>query len=366
MEQILGGTPVAAPAGDRVAVLFGGLGSLATTAIACCHLLLKGQPLELSSPLRQSLAATPALSRVRSLVDAAKAFGFTSPSNLVFGGWNITPENAFEMASVLEVIPANLLQSIQAEMKQVRPMPAVFFPEQTPGLWNSHVKEAKHKAELAESVARDIEDFKRQHRCRRAVVVWTGTREVLPPAGLSHASAAAFRTALRGADASISASQIYAAAAFQTDAAFVAGGASRTVSFPAFRDLALARATPYAGEDFAVPFMESFLAGAQPPIPPERNPQLTVTGPAGGAFQGELVESSTFPAGPRPRRESRLTAPSVLETALWLDLVNRRGDGGPQQWLNVYFSRPVAPLEPGRDYPAFHSQILKFAAGPVA
>lgn len=364
MSQTLADSGSSGSSAGKVAVLFAGLGSLATTAIGCCLLLRQGVPVELSARLREAVPGGGSLPRT--LADAAPMFDWVPPGDLVFGGWDIKFENAHEMAAALEVIPADLRKPIAPEMKKVRPMPAVFFPEQAADLWNSNVKRAEGKKELAEAVAADIHAFKEEHGCRRAVVLWTGSRETPPAAGPSHASAAAFRTALRSGEAAISASQIYAAAAFQTGSPFVAAGASRTVSFPAFAELAALAATPFAGENLAVPDFQSVPADAAIPLPAAQNPLLRLRTPSGGGFEAEYVESADFPSGPRPRRESRAAAPSLLEVALWLDLANRRGMAGPQQWLNVYFSRPSAPLEPGRDFAAFQTQVRQFARGGPA
>ncbi|MBF0208497.1 MAG: inositol-3-phosphate synthase, partial [Oligoflexia bacterium] len=45
---------------------------------------------------------------------------------LVFGGWDIFPENAFEAAGRAQVLEPNLLQSIRGDLEKIRPMSAVF------------------------------------------------------------------------------------------------------------------------------------------------------------------------------------------------------------------------------------------------
>src|SRR6185437_14496156 len=94
--------------------------------------------------------------------------------DLVFGGWDIFQDNAYEAASHAAVLESKHLDAVKAELSAVKPMPGVFYPEYVKRLHGTYVKTASSKAEMVEKVRDDIRNFKKDNNCSRAVAVWCG------------------------------------------------------------------------------------------------------------------------------------------------------------------------------------------------
>jgi myo-inositol-1-phosphate synthase len=98
--------------------------------------------------------------------------------DLVFGGWDLFPDDAYAAARNAEVLTRDHLDSIKDELSAVKPMSAVFFPEFVKRLRGEHVKRETNKMELAEAVREDVRGFKLKHGLTRCVAVWCGSTEV--------------------------------------------------------------------------------------------------------------------------------------------------------------------------------------------
>ena len=114
-----------APATGKLGVLLPGLGAVSTTLIAGVHLINKGLARPIGSltqmqSLRLGLRSEPRSKPIRDLVPLA---GMT---DLVFGGWDIFPENAFETAWSSGVLSRETLRPVEAELSSVKAWPAVF------------------------------------------------------------------------------------------------------------------------------------------------------------------------------------------------------------------------------------------------
>ena len=343
----------------KLAILFAGMGSLATTTIACTLLARRDALLELSPPLRLTGAA--------GIAEVIRTYQLAGLDEIVFGAWDVLREDAFAIADFLEVLPPDLLAPLREEMQAIVPMRGVFDPANVPGLYHDFVKPKAPKSVWAAAIEEDIGQFKRQHGCARAVVIWTGTRETYSIPTPAHRNIESFEFFLQADDPAISCSQIYAWASIRAGVPFLSGGASNCIDYAAIRSLAREKAVPLAGENFLVPPAETIPAGAVPPVPAADPKVYTANGPAGTSFTGTIDQSEENPTGPRPRRESRATAPLVLEAALLLDLAHRHQRTVMQHWLNVYFSRPVASRGPEVDTTLFLETLGSLAApAPLA
>src|SRR5690606_8541038 len=79
--------------------------------------------------------------------------------DLVFGGWDLFPDNAYEAAVHANVLERHHLDPIKEELEAIKPMKAVFYPEYVKRLHGTHVKTAKNKADMVEQVREDIRRF---------------------------------------------------------------------------------------------------------------------------------------------------------------------------------------------------------------
>ena len=395
----------------RLAVLLPGLGAVATTAIAGVMLTRRGLAKPIGSltqlgTIRLGSRRNERSPLISELVPLAKL------EDLVFGAWDIFPEDALESATHAKVLGAAHLGLVRDELAAVKPMPAVFDAAYVKRLHGTHVKRGATKADLVEQVRRDIRTFMRDNDCSRAVCVWCGSTEVFLEPGAVHQSISAFEKGLRANDEAISSSQIYAWACLHEGVPFANGAPNLTVDFPAVWQLARERNVPIAGKDFKTgqTFMKTVIAPAlkarmlgvrgwfstnilgnrdgevldepgsfkskevsklgsletifQPELHPDlygelyHKVRIEYYPPRGDAKEGwdniDIVGWLGYPMQMKIDflcRDSILAAPIVLDLALFLDFASRAGLRGTQEWLSFYFKSPMtAPgLRPEHD-----------------
>jgi len=399
------------PLQGKLGVLLPGLGAVATTLIAGVHLVNKGlaQPygsLTQMQKLRLGKRTQPRFVRIKELVPLA------DPSDLVFGGWDIFPEDAYETACAAGVLPADLLAPIQAELEAIRPWPGVFEQAYVRNLHGSHIKVGRTKMHLAEAVMRDIEVFLSSYGLQRAVMLWCGSTEVYLEAGPVHETLEAFERGLKANAPEISPSMIYAYAALASGIPFANGAPNLTVDIPALVEFARQRRLPVAGKDFKTgqtllktiiaPGLKARMLGLQGWFSTNilgnrdgavlddpgsfRTKEVSKGGVLDAILQPELyadlygkcyhkVRIEYYPPRGDAKegwdnidifgwlgqpmqikidflcRDSILAAPLGLDLILFLDLAKRAGLSGIQEWLSFYFKSPMAraDLKPEHD-----------------
>ncbi len=400
--------------GEKVAVLLPGMGAVATTAVAGVLAArrklaqpigsltqlghLEGEPGEHGRPLSEALP-------------------LASLDELVFGGWDPIPDDAFAAASRAKVLTKEHLEPIADELRGIRPMPAVFDTAWVRRLDGPNVKKGSLR-EKAEALQQDIRRFMETNRCGRGVMVWTGSTEVYAEVGPAHRTLAAFEAALDKNDPTIAPSMIYAYAALKCGLPFLNGAPNLTQDIPALQELALAKGVPTGGKDFKTgqtlmkttiaPMLHARLLGLDgwfstnilgnrdgevlddaasfktkevsklgvldSILSPAQHPELygdidhKVTihyyPPRGDNKEGwdaiDLFGWMGYPMQIKVNfqcRDSILAAPLVLDLALLADLAHRAGEKGPQEWLSFFFKSPV--VAPGRS--AVHDLFQQLA-----
>ncbi len=389
------------PHRGKLGILLPGMGAVATTFIAGSLLVRRGLAKPIGSLTQMGTirlgkrtdGRTPLL---REFVDLAPL------SDVVFGGWDIFPDDAFGVCENAKVLDARDLAPIQDELSAIQPMKGAFFPEYVKRLHGTHVKQAKTKAELVEQLRADIREFKQENGCDRVVAVWCGSTEVYIEPGPVHASVASFERGLLENDPGIAASQLYAWACLKEGVPYANGAPNLSVDFPAAWELARETGTPIAGKDFKTgqtlmktilaPGLKARLLGLrgwfstnilgnrdgevlddpdsfktkevsklgvlEHILAPEKNPDLygdlyhkvriEYYPPRGDAKEGwdnlDIYGWLGYPMQIKVDflcRDSILAAPIVLDLALLLDLAKRAGFSGTQEWLSFYFKSPM-------------------------
>jgi myo-inositol-1-phosphate synthase len=342
-----------------------------------------------------------------------------SLDNLVFGGWDIFSENAYEAAKHAQVLEKDLVEALKEPLSKIKPMSAVFDKNYIKRIDGPNVKSGKNKMDLAEQLRQDIRGFMKTHGCDRAVMVWCASTEVYNAPSAVHQNLKSFEEGLLNSDPAISPSQIYAYAALKERVPYANGSPNVSVECPALQELSKEMATPISGSDFKTgqTLMKTVVA------PGLRNRQLGVAGwystnilgnrdgevlDDPGSFKSkevsktgvltDILSSERYPElysnishvvrinyyPPRGDnkegwdnidifgwlgypmqikinflcRDSILAAPIVLDLALFMDLAGRANMRGIQEWLSFYFKAPVvAPgLSPEHDLSV---QLLK-------
>ncbi len=385
----------------KLAVLLPGMGAVATTTIAGVMLARRGLGAPIGSltqlgTIRLGKRTENRVPKIREFVPLA------SLDDLVFGGWDIFPDDAYEAAKHAAVLEPRHLDQVKDELAAVRPMPGVFYPDYVKRLHGTHVKSAASKAEMVEKVREDIRAFKKENGCSRAVVVWCGSTEIFIPPGAVHQSIKAFEAGLLADAREISNAQIYAWAALKEGVPFANGAPNLCVDFPAAWDLAREHGVAISGKDFKTgqTLMKTVIAPAlrarvlglrgwfstnilgnrdgevlddpesfhtkevsklgvlEHILSAERHPELygdifhkvriEYYPPRGDAKEGwdniDLFGWLGYPMQMKIDflcRDSILAAPLVLDLALLLDLGQRAGFHGIQEWLSFYFKSPM-------------------------
>ncbi len=399
------------PPEGRLGVLLPGLGAVSTTLIAGVHLINKGLAKPFGSltqmqRMRLGKRTNPRFVLIKELVALADL------KDLVFGAWDIFPDNAYQAATAAGVVPAEMLSCVREELEGVRPWPGVFERAYVRNLDGKHIKQGPTKMHLAEALMRDMETFFRAHGLKRAVMVWCGSTEVYLEAGTTHSTLAAFEKGLKNNSPDISPSMIYAYAALSSGIPFGNGAPNLAADIPALVELAKAKGVPVAGKDFKTgqTLMKTILApglkarmlglkgwfstnilgnrdGEVLDDPGSfRTKELSKVSVLNAILQPELygdlykdyfhkIRIEYYPPRGDAKegwdsidifgwlgqpmqikidflcRDSILAAPIVLDLILFLDLAKRAGLAGIQEWLSFYFKSPMSrpDLKPEHD-----------------
>ncbi|NND03190.1 MAG: inositol-3-phosphate synthase, partial [Acidimicrobiia bacterium] len=323
-----------------------------------------------------------------------------SLDDIEFGAWDIYDESAYDVAVRSGVLSAEHLAAIADELREIRPRPGVFNPDYVKALADAnHVKRGDNLMELADQIAADIEGFRLAGE--RLAMVWCGSTEAYLEPSEVHQDLAAFERGLKDNDPRIAPSQVYAYAAIRAGVPFANGAPNLSVDIPALVQMAEMHDVPIAGKDFKTgqTLMKTILAPGlksrrlgingwfstnilgnrdgqvldhpdnfrtkevsklgvlDSVLEPDKHPDLygdithevriNYYPPRGDDKEGwdniDIFGWLDYPMQIKVDflcRDSILAAPIVLDLARLLDLANRKGRGGVQDWLGFYFKDP--------------------------
>ena len=393
--------PQIAPATGRLGVLLVGLGAVSTTFIAGVHALRKKIAAPTGSLTQMGTIRLGKRTEGRSplIRDFVPLAGL---DDLVFGGWDIFEEDCYEAARTAGVLDSELLEKIRPELQSIRPWTAVFDQQYVKRLSGSNVKRGATKRELADQVIDDIRRFKADNGLERLVLVWCGSTEVFMEESPVHQSLEAFEDGLDRSDPAIPSSMIYAYAAIREGIPYANAAPNLSADVPALTALAAQTGAPLAGKDLktgqtliktiVAPGLKARLLGVsgwystnilgnrdgevlddpesfktkeeskksvldyilQPDLYPTLYDDLhhvvriNYYPPRGDNKEGwdniDLVGWLGYPMQLKINflcRDSVLAAPIVLDLVLLLDLAQRTGMSGIQEWLSFYFKSPI-------------------------
>ncbi|MBI3646269.1 MAG: inositol-3-phosphate synthase, partial [Acidobacteriales bacterium] len=238
-----------APAKGKLGVLTPGMGAVSTTFMAGVELARRGAAQPIGS-LTQ-MATIRLGKRTGARTPLIKEFvPLASLDDLVFGGWDVFPDNAYEAASKAGVLEPHHLARAKSFLSKIRPMKAAFDPYYVKKLHGVHVKKGRNKFALAEQIREDIQAFQKKSGVSRTVMVWCGSTEIYMKQHAVHASLAKFERAMKENHAAIAPSMLYAYAALQSGVPFANGAPNLTVDIPALQELAHEKNVPLCGKDF--------------------------------------------------------------------------------------------------------------------
>jgi len=238
-----------APAKGKLGVMVPGMGAVATTFMAGVEAVRRGIAEPIGSLTQMGTVRLGKRTEGRS----PKIKDFVPLANLkdiVFTGWDIFEDDAYESAMHAGVLEKDLLKKIKPFLKSIKPRKAVFDHEYVKKLDGTHVKKGKNKRDLAEQLRADIRDFHKKSKADRLVMIWCGSTEIFLKQSAVHESVAAFERGLLKNDDNIAPSMIYAYAALMEGIPFANGAPNLTVDLPVMLELSKKNYAPIAGKDF--------------------------------------------------------------------------------------------------------------------
>jgi myo-inositol-1-phosphate synthase len=333
--------------------------------------------------------------------------------------WDIFEDTAYDAAVKAGVLEMPLLEQLKEPLSAVHPMPAVFDRNFVKRIQGPNVKTGGSKMDYAHMVMDDIRQFQASTGVSRMVMIWCGSTEVFHQPAAVHASLAEFECGLQKNDPEISPSQIYAYAALKLAIPFANGAPHLTTDTPALLELARNNSVPICGKDYksgqtfmktlVAPGLKSRLLGLNGWFSTNilgnrdgevlddpgsfRSKEVSKSSALEYVLQGNLypdlyrefyhkVRIEYYPPRGDAKegwdnidifgwlgypmqikinflcRDSILAAPLVLDIVLFLDLAQRAGMRGVQEWMSFYFKAPMHAPEVYPEHDVF-IQLMK-------
>ena len=240
------------PAEGKLGILCVGLGAVSSTFINGTLMIRKGLGVPVGSitqlaKIRVGKGADAQYKHVSEIVS------MPTLDDIVFGAWDILPDNAFESSMHAEVLRDRDIYPVKDELEKIVPMKGVYDPNYVKALEGTWVKDPKAtRWELMEQVREDIRNFKEKNGCSRIVVIWAASTEIyVPRFAAVHDDLDAFEAAMKADDREhMSPSMCYAYAALAEGAPFIMGAPNTCLDFPAMWQFAEKTQMPIAGKDF--------------------------------------------------------------------------------------------------------------------
>jgi myo-inositol-1-phosphate synthase len=389
------------PATGKLGILTPGMGAVATTFMAGVDAVRRGLSKPIGSltqmgTIRLGKRTDNKSPLIRDFIPLAKL------DDIFFAGWDLFPDDAYQAATEAGVLTMEHLAQSKEFLSNIKPMPAVFEQSYVKRLTATHSKKGKSKMDLAEQVIADIEGVRKSQNLDRMVMVWCGSTEAYHEVAPVHATLETFEKGLCNSDPEIAPSQIYAYAALKCRVPYANGAPNLTVDTPALLELAKKNEVPLCGKDFKTgqTFMKTLISpglkarllgingwystnilgnrdgevlddpesyktkevsklGAlehimQPSLYPDlygkmhHVVRINYYPPRGDNKEGwdniDIFGWMGYPMQIKINflcRDSILAAPIVLDLALFMDLAQRSGLSGVQEWLSFYWKSPM-------------------------
>lgn len=236
------------PAQGKLGVLIVGVGgAVSTTLISGVLSVRKG----LSQPVGSITQMATIKMQNGKEMPVKEIVPIADLKDIVFGGWDIFPENAYQAAVYAEVLKAKDLEPIRTELETIVPMKAAFDHNYAKRLNGTFIKDTQTRWDMVEQLRADIRNFKEQNQCDRIVVLWAASTEIFIASSAEHQSLQALEKAMKENNtAVIPPSMCYAYAAIAEGCPFIMGAPNLCVDIPAIWEFSDKMNVPIAGKDF--------------------------------------------------------------------------------------------------------------------
>ena len=379
---------------ERIGVALVGVGgAVATTAISGIEMIKAGKNDRTGLPLAE--LAVPGLAEYR---------------DLVFGGWDVNGDDLATAAEKHGVLDRESLEAGAKALRAIRPMAAVGSAEFCKNVDGENKFAAAGHRAAVERIADDLARFKRDSGVDRVVMVNLASTERSPDlAAPALQNLAAFERGLDQSDAAIGPAMLYAYAAIKSGSPYanfspsVAADARPLVQLARDMNVAVAGKDGKTGQTFMKTVIAPALRGRSLHVDGwfstnilGNRDGLALDDPNSlksklGTKKSVLDQMLGYPVEDhiidiryyRPRgddkeawdniditgfmgqrmqikvnflcKDSILAAPLVIEIARCLGLAHRRGEGGVQEQMGVFFKAPMTANGHDPEH-AFHMQ----------
>lgn len=324
---------------------------------------------------------------------AAHGLELAPLDQLVFGGWDLREDNAYEAAVSHQVVSQQLLNYVKDELSAFKPWQATASKKFLHSMAGQNILQlGSVRAEIAK-IKSDVEEFKAKHNLKDVVMVNLTSTEKYCEVSDVHLSLEAFEKGLDSNDERISPAMKYLYAALDSGTPYVNFTPSLS-NVPALLEMSIQKKVPIAGEDGKTG--QTLLKTALAPVfalrdlhvegwysanilgnndglvlnDPESNKtkveskksvldgilgypvenhqvHIHYYKPRGDAKESwDNIDVSGF-LGERMQvkvnflcKDSILAAPLILDLARLIDLAKRRGQFGIQEQLSLFFKAP--------------------------
>ena len=365
----------------------------------------------------------------RKLLSKAELVDFSNVENLEFFGCDVYSDDCYNATKKAGVLDGSLIEEVKSELEMIKPGRAVFNKKFAENLNGKNIKKEKNYFKLANELINEIKTFKKEKNIDRLVMIWCGSTEIFLKKSSVHETIKSFEDGLKKNSKFISPSMIYAYAAIKCGAAYANGAPNLSVDIPALEKLSKNNKVPIAGKDFKTgqtlmktilaPGIKSRLLGLngwfstnilgnrdgevldnpknfktkeesklsvlEHIFQPEINKELY------GDYYHKVRINYYPPRGDQKEawdnidifgwlgyemqikvnflcRDSILAAPIVLDLIIFMDLAQRAGMDGIQEWMSFYFKSPMVGSKLYPEHDVFIQSMklkntLRFLAG---
>jgi myo-inositol-1-phosphate synthase len=394
-----------APVNGKLGVVIPGMGAITSTFIAGVEAIKKGFAKPIGSltqmgTIRLGKRTDNRSPQIKDFVPLA------SLDDLVFGGWDLFSDNIYEAGMHAGVLEKSLLEQVRPALESISPWTAAFDKNYVRRLDGTHVKKAANKMELAEQLQDDIRNFQKKNNLARTVMIWCASTEIFLKPEEVHSTLEKFEQGMVKNDPAIAPSMIYAYAAIKAGIPYANGAPNLSADIPALIQFAKDRNVPICGKDYKTgqtlmktilaPGLKARLLGLngwfstnilgnrdgevlddpdafktkeesklsvlEHILQPDKYPDLysnythkvriNYYPPRGDNKEGwdniDIFGWLGYPMQIKVDflcRDSILAAPIVLDLVMFLDLAQRCGMSGIQEWLSFYFKSPMCAPE---------------------
>ena len=203
------------PSEGKLGILCVGLGAVSSTFITGVLMIRKGMGKPIGS-ITQMAKIRVGRGDKAEYKHVSEIVPMPALDDIVFGAWDILPDNAFESAMHAEVLKDRDIYPVKEELEKIVPMRGIYDQDYVKAIDGTWTKDTTlTRWQLMEQAREDIRNFKEKNGCSRIVVIWAASTEIYIPRDKNvHDDLTAFEAAMKADDRQhISPSMCYAYAA---------------------------------------------------------------------------------------------------------------------------------------------------------